>query len=66
MSKVNIMEVIGIPSSSEVLLIVLAIEKETFFGVYCMLGSFIDDFILLIDELPTQCRISIVGYFNFE
>ena len=71
MSKVNIMDVIGIASSLEVLSIVLEIEKEIFLFVivYRMLGflgSFIDDFILLNNELSTQHRISIVGYFNLE
>ena len=30
------------------------------------LGSFIDDFILLINELPTQQRMLIVGNFNLD
>ena len=54
--KVNIIEVIDIPSVLEVLLVVLEIEKEIFLViVYSMsgpLGSFSDDFILLINELP--------------
>ena len=29
-------------------------------------GSFIDDFILLINELPTQRRMLIVGNFNLD
>ena len=58
-SKVNIIEVIDIPSVSEVLPIVLEIEKETFLLVivYQMPGplrSYIDYFILLINELPTE------------
>ena len=66
MSKVNIIEVIEIPSVLEVLPIVLEIEEETFLlvRVYCMpgpLGSFTDDFILLINELPAQHRMLIVG-----
>ena len=58
-NKVNIMEAIEIPSVLEVLPIVLEIEKETILLVivYRMpgpLGSFIGDFISLINELPTQ------------
>ena len=37
--------------------------------VYCMpglLGSFIGDFISLINKLPTQHRILIVGDFNLD
>ena len=69
-SKVNIIEVIEIPSYLEVLPFILEIEKETILLVivYCVhgfLGSFIDDFISLINELPTQQRMLIVGYFNF-
>ena len=57
-SKVNIIEVIEIPSVLEVLPVALEIEEETFLLVivYCMsdpLDSFIDDFILLVNELPT-------------
>ena len=57
-SKVNI-EVIDIPNFLEVLPIVLEIEKETFLViiVYRMpgpLGSFLDGFIFLINEMPTQ------------
>ena len=53
--KVNITKVFDIPKVLETLPIVLEIEKETIFMVilYCMsgpLGSFIDDFILLINE----------------
>ena len=66
MSKVNIIEVMEIPIVLEVLLIVLKIEKETILllMIYCipgLLGSFIDDFISLINELPTQHRMLIVG-----
>ena len=32
----------------------------------CLLDSFIDDFILLINELPTQHRMLIVGDFNLD
>ena len=58
MNKVNIIELIDISIVLEVLPIVLEIEKETFLLliVYHMpgpLGSLIDDFILLINELPT-------------
>ena len=57
-SKVSI-EVIDIPNFLEVLPIVLEIEKETFLVVivYRMpvpLGSFLDGFIFLINEMPTQ------------
>ena len=71
MSQVNIIEVIEIPSVLEVLPNVLEIEKETFLLaiMYQMpgpLGSFIDGFILLINELPTQHRMLIVGDFNLD
>ena len=70
MSKVNIVEVIEIASVLEVLSIVLEIEETILLIiVYHMpgpLGSFIDDFILLINELPTQHRILIVGDFNLD
>ena len=71
MSKVNIIDVIEIPSVLEVLPIVLEIEKETnlFVIVYPMPGpldSFIDDFISLIHELPTQHRMLVVGDFNLD
>ena len=54
MSKVNIIEVVEIASVLEVLPIMLEIERETILLVivYRMpgsLGSFIDDFILLIN-----------------
>ena len=70
-SKVNIIEVIEISSVLEVLPIVLEIERETIVLVimYYMpgpLGSFIDDFISLINELPTQHRMLIVGDFNLD
>ena len=70
-SKVNIIETIEIASVLEVLPVVLEIEKETILSivVYCMpgpLGSFIDDLILLINELPTQHRMLIVGDFNLD
>ena len=71
MNKVNIIEVIDIPSGIEVLPIILDIGKETslLVKVYCALssvGSFIDDFILLLIELPTQHKILIVGDFNVD
>ena len=55
----------------EVLPIVLEIERETILllMVYRMpgpLGSFIDDFISLINELPMQHRMLIVGDFNLD
>ena len=51
--------------------IVLEIEKKTFLLaiVYRMLGpvgSFIDDFISLINELLIQHKMSIVGDFNLD
>ena len=57
-NKVSITELIDISIVLEVLPIVLEIEKETFLLliVYLIpvpLGSLIDDFILLINELPT-------------
>ena len=66
MSKVNIIEVMEIPIVLEVLPIVLKKEKETILllMIYCipgLLGSFIDDFISLINELPTQHGMLIVG-----
>ena len=72
MSKVNIIEVIEIRSVLvEVLSVVLEIEKETILLVivYCMpvpLRSFIGDFVSLINELPTQHRMLIVGDFNLD
>ena len=71
MSKVNIIDVIEIRSVLEVLQIGFEIEKETFLLVivYLMpgpLGSFIDDFILLINKLLTQHRMLIVGDFNLD
>ena len=59
MSRVIIVEVIEIPSVLEVLPIALEIKKETVLLVivYRMpgpVGSFIDDFISLINELSTQ------------
>ena len=49
----------------------MEIEKETLFSVivYLMpgsLGSFIDNIISLINELPTQHRNLIVVYFNVD
>ena len=68
-SKVNITEVIEIPSVLGVLPIVLGIEKETILLVIMYLmpgphGSFTDYFILVINKLPTQHRMLIVGDFN--
>ena len=70
-SKVNIIEVIDIPSTIEILPIVLEIKKETFLLVVLYwalgpVGSFIDQFILLMNELPIQHRILIVGDFNLD
>ena len=71
MSKVKIIEVIEIPSVLEVLPMVLEKEKETILLVivYRMpgpFGSFIDDFISLINELPTKRRMLIAGDFNLD
>ena len=71
MTKVNIIQVIDIPSVLEVLLIVLKIEKETFLLVILYhirgpFGSFIDGFILLINEFWRQHRVLIVGDFNHD
>ena len=70
-SKVDIIEVIEIPSVLEVLSIVLEIERETILLVivYHMpgpLGSFIEDFTSLISGLPTQHRMLIVGDINLD
>ena len=70
-SKVNIIEVIDIPSTIEIFQIVLEIKKETFLLVMLSwapgpVGSFIDQFILLMNELPIQHRILIVGDFIFD
>ena len=70
-SKVDIIEVIEVPSVLEVLPIVLEIERETILLVivYHMpgpLGSFIEDFISLIIALPTQHRMLIVGDINLD
>ena len=70
-SKVDIIEVIEIPSVLEVLSIVLEIERETILLVivYHMpgpLGSFIEDFTSLISGLPTQDRMLIVGDINLD
>ena len=70
-SKVDIIEVIEIPSVLEVLSVVLEIERETILLVivYHMpgpLGSFIEDFTSLISALPTQHRIVIVGDINLD
>ena len=71
MSKVNIIEVIEIPSVLEVLPIVLEIERETILLliVYHMPGpldSFIDDIVSLINELATQHRMLTVGDFSLD
>ena len=65
------MILIDIPSVSVVLPVVLEMEKETLLLVivYCIsgpLGTFIDDFNLLINEQPIQHRILIVGDFNLD
>ena len=71
MSKINIIEIIEVPSVLEILPIVLEIEKETILlaTVYRMpgpLGSFIDDFISLVNELPTQHRMWIIEDINLD
>ena len=63
--------IIDITSVLEVLPVVLEIEREILLLVlvYCMsgpLGTLIDDFILLINELPTRRRILIYGDFNLD
>ena len=70
-NKVNIIEVIEIPCILEVLPFVLEIENETFlslimYGMRGPLGFFIDDFILLINDLPRQHRMLIFGDFNLD
>ena len=65
------MILIDIPSVSVVLPVVLEMEKETLLLVivYCIsgpLGTFIDDFVLLINELPIQHKILIVDDFNLD
>ena len=63
------MIVIDVLSVSEVLPFVLETEKETLLLVYCIPGplrTFIDEFLLLINEMSTQHRISIVGDFNLN
>ena len=65
------MILIDIPSVSVVLPVVLEMEKETLLLVivYCIsgpLGTFIDDFVLLINELPIQHKILIVDGFNLD
>ena len=71
MIKVNIIGVIEIRSVFEFLPIVLEIEKDTILLVivYRMpgpLGSFQDDFISLINGLPTQHRMLIFSDFNLD
>ena len=71
MNKVNIIEIIEIPIVLEVLPIVLEIEKETILSVILHrmpgpLGSFMGDFISLINKLPTQHRMLFVGDFNLD
>ena len=62
---------VNIPSVLEVLFpVVLKIENRTVLRIACPipapLGTYIDDFILLINELPTQLRILIFGDFNLH
>ena len=70
-SEVNIIEVIHIPGVLEILPVVLEIRNYRILVVlvYRMpgpLGTFIDDLIQLISELPTQHRMQIVGDFNLD
>ena len=69
-SKENIIDVIDIPSTIEILPIVLEINKEAFLLVVYQapgpVGPFIDKFILLMNDLPIQHRILIVGDFNLD
>ena len=65
------MIITDIPSVLEVLPVILEIEQQTLLLVivYCIpgpLGTFIDDFILLINELPTQHKVLLVGDFNLD
>ena len=62
----NIIEVTDISSLSKVLPILLEIEFLIAYHIPGLPGSFLDDFILLINELPTQQRILIVGNFNLD
>ena len=68
MNKVNIIEVIEIASVLKILPIVL--EMTILLVVVYFIpgphGSFIDDFISLINELPTQHRMLTVGDFNLD
>ena len=65
MSMVNI-EVTDISSLSKVLPILQEIEFLVVYHIPGVPGSFLDGFILLINELPTQHRILIVGNFNLD
>ena len=69
MSKANI-EVTEVPSVLEGLPVVLEVEKGTLLViVYSMpgpLGSFINDLVLLINELRTQHRMLIDGDFHLD
>ena len=63
--------IINIASVLEVLPVVLEIEKEALLlvVVYFIPGpfsTFVDDFILLINELPTQHKVLLVGNFNLD
>ena len=63
--------VINNVSVMRVLPIALEIERDTFLLVivHCMtgpLGPFIDDIIFLINELPAQHSLLVVGDFNFS
>ena len=58
------MIIIDITSVLKVLPVVLEIEKEMVSRG--RLGTFIDRFILLINELPTQYKLLIVSDFNLD
>ena len=71
MIKVNFIEVIEILSVLKVLPIIVEIEKETVLLVIVHhmpgpRGSFIDDFISLINELRTQHKMLIVDDFSLD
>ena len=69
--NINIIEVIEISSIIEILPIALEKNKDTFLLVivYCVpgpVGSFMGDFNLLMNKLPIQHRILIVGDFSLD
>ena len=60
------MIIIDIPSVLEVLAVVLEIEKDIKILMPGPLGAFMDTFVLLANELPTQHYILIVGDFVLD